>query len=596
MRKKSRLGRLTILVLEGRLALPVLLGLLSLGFSLTGWISYLAPAPDMGWPLKLATAFGRTLGAFVPDGAHFERANVAAKIGASFGMLATATTGTLLALTLLGQEIFRFRFRFLAKGHHLVVGDSSFARRIASALQDSGLTVVQAVPEAAHQRHEDHALRLPMLLSPSEVQRAARASKAAQIIIDLGPEEETLVFAKQLGRDLAHTKAPPQLLVNVGETNLVHYFAGLTPAADTGLRADLFCQNELIARQMLAAYPLFLQAAAQGQPFVHALVIGFGDLGENIFDQIMLTSLAGDLLAPKITLLDVRGDALARNFAARRPHVLEQLGVTVIDFNAEADIVDSIGPLAPLMDEASAITAIFVTLATDAQSIRVALMLRAFQERTGKLKAPIFFRCREDSADALSDAAVAWPCTGVAMPPLIRLGMSDAALVRAVLPSNAREQLAQRLHATYTKTADTSLPAHQPWPRLAETYRRANVRAADHLAAKLWTLGVPAASLCGLDPGAAPVLSAQAQARIAALTPGDPQLLRLAALEHGRWMIDRQLDGWRYGSARDNAQRLHPMLVDWTIMRKEAQEVAKDEALVLESLRAALQLTDIKQT
>ncbi len=590
MQKKSRLGRLTTLVLEGRLALPVMLGLLSLGFSLAGWLSYLAAAPEMGLTLKIVTAVGRALGAFVPDGAHFERANITAKIGAALGMLATTSTAALLALALLRQEITRFRFRFLARGHHIMVGDSVFASRLAAALQSAGHTVVQAMPESQGQRFTDQSMQLPMQLTPGNVHRTLRVRQAAQVIVDLGEEEETLSFARQLSVDLASASAPPRLLINVGETTLSHYFADLAAASSKTLRPDLFCLNELVARQMLATYPLFLQAATQAQPHVHALIIGFGNLGEAIFDQIMLTSLAGDLLPPKVTILDVHGDALARRFAARRPHVLESLDVTILDFNAEADIIESGGPLEKLMSTRAAITAIFVTLASDVQSIRVALMVHGFQSRTGKLNAPIFYRCHKDSADALSHETdfFKWPSPTDTMTPLIRLGLNDAALARAVQPGSARELMAQRLHAVYAKTADATLPGAQPWPLLAETYRRANVRAADHLAAKLWTLGLSDVVVAGLDPATPPNLPEAARTHIQTLAPGDASLRRLAALEHGRWVIDRKLDGWRYGAERNNAQRLHPMLTDWANVRADAVEVAKDEAVVLESLKAAI--------
>jgi hypothetical protein len=594
MQKKSRLGRLTTLVLEGRLALPVLLGLLSLGFSVVGWLSYLAEAPEMSWPLKLATTLGRTLGAFVPDGAHFERANTTAKVGATLGMLATTCTGALLALALLRQEIARFRFRFLASGHHIVVGDSVFASRMAAALQSAGHKVIQALPEGKGQRFTDRSMQLPLPLTPKTVERALRARRATQVIVDLGADEETLSFARRFGRLLSSVPAPPRLLVSVSETTLTRYFADLASHSSAALRPDLFCQNTLVARQMLATYPLFLQAATQAQPRVHALIIGFGNLGEAIFDQIMLTSLAGDLLPPKVTILDVHGDVLARSFAARRPHVLQSLDVTILDFNAEADIIESDGPLMQLINTPAPITAVFVALASDAQSIRVALMVHGFQARTGKLKAPIFYRCNNDSADALHDDAheTPWPWASTDNAPLIRLGLSDTALVRAVLPGSARELMAQRLHAAYRATADAAQPAAQPWATLADTYRRANVRAADHLAAKVWTLGLPGVTIDGLDPGAPPQVPEAARMRIAALAPGDAALRRLAALEHGRWVIDRKLDGWRYGAVRDNMQRLHPMLIDWDSLRHDAVEVAKDEAVVLESLRAVIGAQD----
>jgi hypothetical protein len=131
-------------------------------------------------------------------------------------------------------------------------------------------------------------------------------------------------------------------------------------------------------------------------------------------------------------------------------------------------------------------------------------------------------------------------------------------------------------------------PTTVPWPQLAETYRRANIRAAEHLAAKLWSLGLP--DFTGRLPGAGrlPILSPADRAALAAITPDDPRVQVLAELEHGRWMLDRLLDGWRYGAVRDNAQRIHPLLVPWAQLAHDEAEVAKDRRVVLETLRAAM--------
>jgi hypothetical protein len=42
----------------------------------------------------------------------------------------------------------------------------------------------------------------------------------------------------------------------------------------------------------------------------------------------------------------------------------------------------------------------------------------------------------------------------------------------------------------------------------------------------------------------------------------DPEVDKMAELEHGRWNIDRVRDGWRFGK-RDDAKKLHDCLVSW---------------------------------
>ena len=66
----------------------------------------------------------------------------------------------------------------------------------------------------------------------------------------------------------------------------------------------MFDENRAIARYTLARDPLFVMASANKQPRVHAVVIGFGDLGEKLHDQILLTCAACSLDLPRVTVLD----------------------------------------------------------------------------------------------------------------------------------------------------------------------------------------------------------------------------------------------------------------------------------------------------
>ena len=44
-------------------------------------------------------------------------------------------------------------------------------------------------------------------------------------------------------------------------------------------------------------------------------------------------------------------------------------------------------------------------------------------------------------------------------------------------------------------------------------------------------------------------------------TPRD--IKRMAAMEHGRWNVERLRDGWRGGKPRNNAKKIHDCIVSW---------------------------------
>jgi len=42
--------------------------------------------------------------------------------------------------------------------------------------------------------------------------------------------------------------------------------------------------------------------------------------------------------------------------------------------------------------------------------------------------------------------------------------------------------------------------------------------------------------------------------------------------EHGRWLIERLMQGWRFSPTRDDTKRLHPDLIPWTKLTEPTRE------------------------
>ena len=141
------------------------------------------------------------------------------------------------------------------------------------------------------------------------------------------------------------------------------------------------------------------------------------------------------------------------------------------------------------------------------------------------------------------------------------------------------EKLARKLHENYLTGAGQSATASRSWNNLPETMRRSNIRAADHLKAKLWTLGI------GLPLGEGlPVLSDEDRETLKQLRESrksNKVLGKLARIEHDRWMVDRQLDGWVYGPDRDDTRRIHPKLVAFDDLSMTQEDIDKDVQQIL---------------
>jgi hypothetical protein len=160
------------------------------------------------------------------------------------------------------------------------------------------------------------------------------------------------------------------------------------------------------------------------------------------------------------------------------------------------------------------------------------------------------------------------------------------ALLREVADPDGRDALAQALHQSYLQGPQQSEQGATAWQLLSEPLRRANIRAADHLPAKLWSLGF---DIDGLLPGQIPAFDQAAKDWLLGGLGGMPApqaaaaIAALARLEHDRWSIERKLDGWSYAPVRDDARRHHPLLVPWQELSPDQK--AKDAEQVMALLR-----------
>jgi RyR domain len=146
-----------------------------------------------------------------------------------------------------------------------------------------------------------------------------------------------------------------------------------------------------------------------------------------------------------------------------------------------------------------------------------------------------------------------------------------------------RDRLAEKIHESYRlafaqiqadgQTPSSASQALVPWRQLTRSYRQANRRVADHMAAKLFSAG------CVTPPGP-PSATTQFE-----LLADEGMLEQLAALEHDAWMTDRQLDGWRPGKFRDDSRWIHDCLMPYTELREETKELDRAQVRELNAAR-----------
>ena len=145
-----------------------------------------------------------------------------------------------------------------------------------------------------------------------------------------------------------------------------------------------------------------------------------------------------------------------------------------------------------------------------------------------------------------------------AVPNLLVMPFDEATLRAFIIPperalaAEKLEEMAQAFHKRYVDGSTGKLPANmRPWPKLDDTFQTANREQARYAVEILAACGFAVRNAA--DPRK-PVV-------FAGFT--DPEVERMAEMEHGRWNVERLRDGWRPGTPRDDTRKVHNCLVTW---------------------------------
>jgi ppGpp synthetase/RelA/SpoT-type nucleotidyltranferase len=133
------------------------------------------------------------------------------------------------------------------------------------------------------------------------------------------------------------------------------------------------------------------------------------------------------------------------------------------------------------------------------------------------------------------------------------------------------EEMAMAFHENYIASSAGRLPDNmKPWPKLKETYKRANTEQARYAVQILESSGFH-------------VREAESPSLFQDFSDDDVE--RMAEMEHGRWNMERLRDGWRFGP-RDDARKLHDCLVPWPQLPEDIKKYDRAAARSFPSILA----------
>ncbi|MGD0521998.1 MAG: RyR domain-containing protein [Terracidiphilus sp.] len=154
-------------------------------------------------------------------------------------------------------------------------------------------------------------------------------------------------------------------------------------------------------------------------------------------------------------------------------------------------------------------------------------------------------------------------------------GTLEEILSPGVLFGSRLDALAQALHEDYRRRSQENInqQANVPWHELPEFMKMSNRWRADHTPLLLALAGFHMEE----DVKSPVVLE---------LTAEETELL--AQLEHRRFTIERRLVDWMSGESRQQLQRKHPHLADWSMLEEDQRDWNRREVAILPKLLAGL--------
>jgi voltage-gated potassium channel Kch len=561
-----------------------------------GYVGWLA-TDSKDAPVGPLDAVYRTIGALTFQDGYDSVPNLELGIARYVGML-VPLVGLLFAFSgQLGSSFARL-FGIGAAGHVVIAGSDRAALCLARDCAAHGDVAVLIAPdlpdETAWSLHHAGVMIVPGDATQTEALRTARAAHASHVVA-IAADDTANLRIEAATRALAarHKHGKRKLAVDVGLRSPIllqeaREMRGVLHKEGDTIEARPFSLDELAARNLLQRQGAIMMSAAEGQDHdrPHLLMFGFDDAAEAVAVRALMSLWSSHFEGPRITVVTPNPGEAQDRFDARYPqaraHDTWKADIVFKAFDWRLRAVTQ-GFLQDIAAERGPASFILVSTGVDAENIALALgVLRAcnlgLSSEPGGAQWAVPIYMKEDSESEFSRQFAVGDRTKEKDAYLLAFGSVERVATRAMILDGALDTGAAMAHNFYQRglaerghmPAKELEAARRSWSDVAETYRNANRAVADHAMMKLWDLGWQAAP-AGVKGETAPEVS-------------NAEIMKVAEMEHARWMAERLMSGWRPGAKRDNKLRVHPNLVPWD------QLTDADKAKDADQVRAAIQL------
>jgi TrkA-N domain/RyR domain len=294
----------------------------------------------------------------------------------------------------------------------------------------------------------------------------------------------------------------------------------------------------------------------------HLVVFGFGQLGESIVLQAVKQAHFPNGKKLRVTVIDRDAARKFKRFLVRYEAFRSLSDAAFIQSEAERPAV--LRRVEQWCQDRDSIVTFVVAFDSDAHSLSFGLTL------LGKLRqhgSPIFVRTESNAglskllADVKEQSDLMSQIRGFGK-------VEEASSIDAVVGENMN-RFAMKIHDEFVekrraqgRSADD--PSMKSWQELDPDLKESNWQQAEHIRAKLRAIRCDTAA-----ERKRPAASQISDGRVE--TINDDDAAKLAKMEHHRWIAERSLAGWRYGTPKDVGRRLHPDLKPWAELTEAVQ-------------------------
>jgi hypothetical protein len=470
------------------------------------------------------------------------------------------------ALSILFNEHYQsFRLKYM-RNHVVVCGLGEKGHLISERFNEAGFTVVGIEKDEGNDKSEICRAQGIIVLDGDatdlELLRKSNLARAKYLISVCGDDGINAEIAA-LSRSLLpeQRKDPLTCFAHIIESQLCSLLKEreLSAGKPDSYRLEFFNIFATGAGEWLMQHPLIQSAEAITNDPVHPLIVGFGNVGQNLLLKMAKQWYS---LSPKqsklpVTLIDWKVSRKVETIIIQHPQLKKTVQFSTVPIDVESPDFQRAEFLFN-MDGSCRFTSVYICFDNDALGLYAALIL------VQKLKAfriPIYVRMRHESGLA---TLLNW--NAGQFENLKAFGLYDQTCRPEAILNGTLELLARAIHDRYLDQSkqltqmDAENPSRVKWEDLPDQLKESNRKQADHISLQLRRVQCEIVPQTDWDSKPFEFSSAEIE--------------KLAIHEHIRWLDERTRQGWKYTKdLKDIRKKKTPNLVVWEDLPDEMKEL-----------------------